>query len=235
MKGHRAYPRREHIMSKAFAEKIIDSMVDENGHCGERGLSGKQFEILAQHLHKGDEQDWGFWEGNYTTLCFWGIDYEGNIGKYHVVINEHFRFNMGYNVVSIDLRDPEEYQAELDAEAKLKAMRDFSGSEWVAEPKKRLDITLTLVNDYVYEGCSYSYYDDGTRHIYTFRDADGNCFVWKTQKVIDFYDDDAEEWTDAEVVDTIQMKATVKEHSEYKGTKQTVITRPKIIAIRKGM
>lgn len=222
-------------MSKKFAEQIIDSMVDENGHCGERGLSAKQFDILEQHLHKGEEQDWGYWEGSYTTLCFWGIDYEGNIGKYHVVINEHCRFNMGYNVVSIDLRDPEEYQAELDAEAKLKAMRDFSGSEWVAEPKKRLELTLTLVNDYVYEGCSYSYYDDGTRHIYTFRDESGNCYVWKTQKVIDCYDEQTEEWTDAEIGDTIEMKATVKEHSEYKGTKQTVITRPKIAAIHKGM
>lgn len=221
-------------MSKSFAEKIIDSMVDDNGHCGERGLSEKQFDILAGWLEEGEEQDWGFWEGNYTTMFFWGRDYEGNIGRYHVVINKHFRFNMGYNVVSIDLRDADEYQAELDAETKLKAMRDFSGSEWVAEPKERIDLTLVLVNDYVYEGCSYSYYDSGIRHIYTLRDEDGNCLVWKTQKVIDFYDKESDEWIDAEVGDTIEMKATVKEHSEYKGTKQTVITRPKINGIRKG-
>jgi len=55
-----------------------------------------------------------------------------------------------------------------------------------------------------------------------------------SQKVIDCYDKDSEEWTDAEVGDTIEMKATVKEHSEYNGTKQTVITRPKIAAIHKG-
>lgn len=36
---------------KTFAEKIIDSMVDENDHCGERGLSEKQFDILYKHLH----------------------------------------------------------------------------------------------------------------------------------------------------------------------------------------
>lgn len=29
----------------------------------------------------------------------------------------------------------------------------------------------------------------------------------------------------------INMKATVKEHSEYKGVKQTVIARPKLISI----
>lgn len=220
-------------MSREFAEKIIDSMVDENGHCGERGLSAKQFLILSENLYKGEEEIVGGWNGNYKTIDFTSTDYEGTIGKYHVTLNEFWHFHARYAVVSIDLRDADEYQAELDEEAKLKAMRDFSGSEWVAEPKKRIDLTLTLVNDYVYEGCSYSYYDDGTRHIYTFRDADGNCFVWKTQKVIDCYDEQTEEWTDAEVGDTIVMKATVKEHSEYKGTKQTVITRPKVNRIEK--
>lgn len=141
-------------------------------------------------------------------------------------------------MVSIDLRDHDEYQAELDAEAKLKAMRDFSGSEWVAEPKKRLDLTLTLVNDYEYVGQSYSYYDDGTRHIYTFRDEDGNCIVWKTSNPLGMWQEGEEgrdEWVYAdEMGDVVKMRATVKEHSEYKGTKQTVITRPKIAAIVKA-
>lgn len=221
-------------MSKQFAEKIIDSMVDENGHCGERGLSAKQFDILSECLDLTKEYDAGGWSGDYAFISFWGKDYEGNIGKYHVAITELKHFNLRFTVKSIDLRDADEYQAELDAEAKLKAMRDFSGSEWVAEPKKRLGLTLTLVNDYVYEGCSYSYYDSGIRHIYTFRDEDGNCIVWKTQKVIDCYDEESDEWTEAEVGDTIKMKATVKEHGEYKGTRQTVITRPKIAAISKA-
>lgn len=222
-------------MSKAFAEQIIDSMVDENGHCGERGLSAKQFTILSEGLAESEWEYVTSWYGEYGRKDFYAKDFIGNVGKYRVELNWYAHFNDRYTVKAIDLRDADEYKAELDAEAKLKAMRDFSGSEWVAEPKKRLDLTLTLVNDYVYEGCSYSYYDDGTRHIYTFRDADGNCFVWKTQKVIDCYDEQTEEWTDAEIGDTIEMKATVKEHSEYKGTKQTVITRPKIAAIHKGM
>lgn len=230
--------RREHIMSKAFAEQIIDSMVDENGHCGDRALSGKQFMILSDHLHKGETEIVGGWNGNYKTIDFTSTNYEGNIGKYYVVLNEFWHFNRRCTVVSIDLRDHDEYQAELDAEAKLKAMRDFSGSEWVAEPKKRLDLTLTLVNDYEYVGQSYSYYDDGTRHIYTFRDEDGNCIVWKTSNPLGMWQEGEEgrdEWVYAdEMGDVVKMRATVKEHSEYKGTKQTVITRPKIAAIVKA-
>jgi len=224
-------------MSKQFAEQIIDSMVDENGHCGDRALSAKQFLILSEHLHKGEEEIVGGWNGNYKTIDFTSTNYEGNIGKYFVVLNEFWHFHVRYTVVSIDLRDADEYQAELEAEAKLKALRDFSGSEWVAEPKKRIEFELTLVNDYVYDGCTYSYYDSGVRHIYTFRDGHGNCIVWKTSNPLGVWVEDengCEEWVEAEIGDTVTMKATVKEHGEYKDTKQTVITRPKIAAISKA-
>ena len=218
-------------MSKAFAEKIIDGFVDENGHCGERGLSEKQFDILSAWLEPEEWQDMGYWEGVYTTKYFSSRAWDGNIGKYHVRIQERWHFNLGFNVLSIELRDPEEYEAELEAERKLREMRDFSGSEWIAEPKKRIEITLTLVNDYQYEGYSYSYYDGGTSHIYTFRDEGGNCVVWKTKNVIDFYDKERDEWVLAEIGSKVTMRATVKEHGEYRGTKQTIITRPQIKAI----
>lgn len=218
-------------MSKQFAEQILDSMVDENGNCGERGLSYKQFNILSEGMAEGEWEYVTSWNGDYGRKDFYSKDFCGNVGKYFVVLNWYAHFNDRYTVKSIELRDKDEYEAELEAEAKLKAMRDFSGSEWVAQPKKRIDLTLTLVNDYMYEGCSYSYYDNGIRHIYTFRDEQGNCFVWKTQKVIDWYDEEREEFVDAKIGSVITMKATVKEHNEYKGTKQTVITRPTIKAI----
>ena len=154
-----------------------------------------------------------------------------------MVLNEFWHFNPRYTVKSIDLRDADEYQAELDAEAKLKALRDFSGSEWVAEPKKRIDMSLTLVSVYEYEAAKFSYYDSSTGYIYTLRDGDGNCIVWKTKNPLAMWAEDEsgrEEWLEAEVGDTIEMKATIKEHGEYKGTKQTVVTRPKIAQIRKG-
>lgn len=224
-------------MSTKFAEQIIDSMVDENGHCGDRALSAKQFLILSEHLHKGEGEIVGGWNGDYKTIDFTSTDYEGTIGKYHVILNEFWHFHVRYTVVSIDLRDADEYQAELDAEARLRALRDFSGSQWVSEPKKRLDMNLTLVNVYEYDGYTYSYYDSATSYIYTFRDADGNCIVWKTKSTLGMWLEDEsghEEWVEAEVGDSIAMKATVKEHGEYKGTKQTVITRAKIAEIRKA-
>lgn len=218
-------------MSKEFAEKIIASMVDENGNCDGRGISEKQFYCLVPYLEEAGEEDLGYWSGTYTSAYFYAENFAGNIGPYRVKVQKRHNWNIGFAIESIELRPADEYEAELEEERRMKELRDFSNSEWVAEPKKRLDLTLTLVNDYVYEGCSYSYYDSGIRHIYTFRDKDGNCIVWKTQKVIDCYDESTEDWTEAEIGSKVTMRATVKQHSEYRGTKQTVITRPQIKAI----
>jgi hypothetical protein len=54
----------------------------------------------------------------------------------------------------------------------------------------------------------------GALWIYTFRDEAGNVYVWKTGQEY--------AW---ERGDRVAGKATVKEHSEYKGIKQTVLTR----------
>ena len=55
--------------------------------------------------------------------------------------------------------------------------------------------------------------------VYTFEDENHNKLVWKTQKGID-----------GDVCDFFKVKGTVKEHSEYRGEKQTVLTRCKVEA-----
>ena len=211
-------------MSISFAEKIIDGMVDEDGRCGERGLSRKQFDVLSGWLEPTDWRPTGeFWEGDYTTKFFEEREWEGNIGRYHVVLNQYAHFNDRFSVVSIELRPADE----VEREQRLAELAKFEHSEWQFEPKQRVDLVLTLVRDYEYYGASYGYYDSGRRHIYAFADADGNCYVWKTANAI--YADDYDGY--AEVGDTVSMRATVKEHSEYRGIRQTVITRPKVTAI----
>lgn len=210
-------------MSKDFAIKIIGSMADENGHCGERGLSKKQFDIIyeAMDLIDRTEYDSGEWEGDYATIGFWSIEYKGNVGPYLLTIEEHKHFNKGYCLLGIDLRPEGEYEAELEEERRLAELRDFSNSQWVAEPKKRIALNLTLVDVYEFEGYSYSYYDDGTTYLYKFRDEDGNCIIWKTKKCM-------WEWRHEDAWDVVETEArvTVKEHSEYRGIKQTVVNRP---------
>jgi len=223
-------------MSTKFAERILDDMVDENGHCGDRAMSRKQFDIITgcwgMEIVEEDD-DCGHWEGYYARRDFWSRTYEGVIGKYAVRVKEFHHFHGRYTVESIDLRPKEE----LEFEARMRELAKFEHSEWVGEEKQRMELELVLVRDYVYEKAGYSYYTPTeTAHIYTFADADGNCFVWKTTKPLDYewYDED-DRWRciAAEVGDRVYMKATVKEHGEYKGVKQTVINRPKVSGVTK--
>lgn len=56
----------------------------------------------------------------------------------------------------------------------------------------------------------------GTTYIHKFEDERGNVFVWKASKPIE-----------ANKGEIVFLNGTVKEHSEYKGEKQTILTRCK--------
>jgi len=53
----------------------------------------------------------------------------------------------------------------------------------------------------------------GYTYLYRIKDVDGNVFIWKTSKFID---------SDEELGNI--LRGTVKEHSEYNGVHQTVLT-----------
>lgn len=58
----------------------------------------------------------------------------------------------------------------------------------------------------------------GVTYLYTFKDAEGHVFIWKTANYLECQDGSE-----------LTLKATIKDHSEYKGTKQTQLTRCKVI------
>lgn len=80
-------------------------------------------------------------------------------------------------------------------------------SEYQGEVGDKLDIIVTVEKAIQLDG----YYGPSTMHI--MRDYDGNCFVWTTT---------AKSWTAGTEHHII---GTVKELKQYKGTKQTVLTR----------
>ena len=84
-------------------------------------------------------------------------------------------------------------------------------SEYIGNIKERITINIQSFQ------CVTSWETDfGTTRIYKIVDKDGNIFTWKTGNTID---------EDAEII-----VGTVKAHNEYKGVKQTEITRCKIVA-----
>lgn len=125
----------------------------------------------------------------------------------------------GYKLISINFYDayvwfPLSKRFELSdkakeiAEAALATLRPESHSEYIGEIKERLrDLKVTLTGVRSFEG----FY--GTSFIYTF-DYNENTLVWVTSSC-----------KDIEIGDKVFLTGTVKEHSEYKGVKQTKLSR----------
>lgn len=120
-------------------------------------------------------------------------------------------------------------RAEWD-EKKKAAYKQLSGtpeSSHYGNVGDKVQMELELVN--------IAYYDTKwfgtttTNWIYTMKDAAGNLFVWKTTSCLER----AEKGKRGELVkiergERFTLKGTIKEHSEYKGEKQTVLTRCKV-------
>ena len=94
--------------------------------------------------------------------------------------------------------------------AKVKALKPVS--QWVGDVGEKITVKATYDHR--------AWYDSkfGTTYIHNFVTDDGSILVWKTSiGNIGFEDGER-----------VEITATVKEHSEYKGDKQTVLTRCKI-------
>ena len=86
---------------------------------------------------------------------------------------------------------------------------------FLGEVKEILELTVTYEKKF----SVYSQY--GTVFVYKFSDDNGNVLIWKTSTGL-YYSYGAKEG------DKIQIKGRVKEHNNYKGEKQTVLTRCKV-------
>lgn len=100
-----------------------------------------------------------------------------------------------------------------ERDAAIKAAKPTSGH--VGEVGKRAEYTATIKAIPSWDG----HYGVTYCHIMT--DADGNIIIWKTASGFD----------NAGKGDTVRFKATVKEHTERDGEKQTIVTRAKEIAV----
>lgn len=85
--------------------------------------------------------------------------------------------------------------------------KEESNSEYIGNIGDKIEFTsdTTVISSY--------YTEYGITYIYKFI-FNGNVIIWRTNKKLD---------------GTLTIKGTVKEHSEYNGIKQTVITRGKVI------
>ena len=99
-------------------------------------------------------------------------------------------------------------QATFVAERKLKFAAQDAGSQHIGTAGKREVFTLTIQWVKYFEGAF------GATYIHGLKDAAGNVVIYKGSKCL------------GEKGATLTVKATVKEHGERDGVKQTIISRP---------
>lgn len=131
-------------------------------------------------------------------------------------------------------------QAELEAkkeaeriakeieEAKIAAEKAIS--QYVGQVGDKIDATVTFVRTAWFEVPSFRGFGTDTMYVHTFKDSEGNKLVWKTSTNNCGKFDDNGQWIAFEEGQQIHLKGTIKDHSEYKDEKQTVLTRCKVQA-----
>lgn len=90
-----------------------------------------------------------------------------------------------------------------------------STSNWVGNEGDKITADFTFVEYHTYE-THYSFYGE-INFIYKFTDKQSNVFVWNTSTNKDF-----------EQGHTYTLTGTIKKHNEYRGEKQTVLTRCRV-------
>ena len=100
-------------------------------------------------------------------------------------------------------------------------------SQHVGNVGERITATVKLEKRVTYEVPSYMGFGKDTKWIYIFADESGNKIVWKTGKPFWKIGEDGYEHPVQEG-DEVTIKATVKEHGDYKGEKQTEVQRVKV-------
>ena len=141
--------------------------------------------------------------------------------KYDVVLRWHRASAEGYEdrVIKIDVNDVIEFSAWGEGHYKTGSkdivdkllLKDLpqENSEWIGTVGEKYPATkVTIVKKASFSGRF------GLTNVFTFKDAEGNLLTWFTTKIIPF-----------EIGTPLILKGTIKDHSEYKDVKNTVLTR----------
>ena len=104
------------------------------------------------------------------------------------------------------------YQKEIEKDIKrAKENEGKKDSNYVGEVSEKIQTELTYMNSYSFDT------EWGTSYIHKFLDQNGNIFVWKSSNSVR-----------ADQGEVVKIKGRIKDHSEYAGAKQTILTRCKI-------
>jgi len=140
-----------------------------------------------------------------------------NLQKYSET--NYFLKNLLFNFNKYGSLTEKQVSAAVIAIDKMKMELNKKPSEHVGNIDQRTTFTLTVKNVIPFEGIDYYTRRPCTQYITILEDESYNVFVYKS-----FLEKKGT---------VLEVTATVKDHTEYKGVKQTIIQRPKVVKIIK--
>jgi hypothetical protein len=109
-------------------------------------------------------------------------------------------------------------------------------AESIGVKSEKFESTVTVKKIITIKVTQFSRYDSDEAHIYIFNDQDNNAFVWKTKNILSNTANEfawnLENDNAVKEGDVIVIKASIKAYTEYKGEKQTLIQRVKILEVK---
>ena len=145
-----------------------------------------------------------------------GCKFKPQIGWYSSSpIGEYESQRMTSAMVLEDSYPLVEWKSAADCKAAFEVeVPEGAAAEYVGEIGERIDIEVKVNRKLVFDSRSY-YGHTSACIMYIMSDVAGHCFVWTTSSYLN-------------EGSTVKMRGTVKDHKEYKGTAQTVLTRCKV-------
>jgi hypothetical protein len=196
-------------------------LITEKGYVKESYRDNRATKIEAWEIAGSDRVN-----SKYKTIAEKVIEYFKNntftndfLNNIKVYLNNKYTKESGFIAYAYIA-----YQKQKEIENKLKAEKEKGQkSSYVGNIGDKIELTLTIdrriTTEYV-----YSAYNSTTNYIYIMHDDKNNIFTWKTSTCI-FNNQN----NPADTNDIIKLKGTIKAHNEYKETKQTELTRCKVI------
>lgn len=128
-------------------------------------------------------------------------------------------------MLEAERQEQERLEAERLAEQeRIKAEKALS--QYIGNIGDKIDTKATYIKSAWFECQSFMGYGTETRYIHTFK-IGNDTVIWKTGNSLGHWND-KDEWESLEEGSEVHLKGTIKDHSEYKDEKQTVLTRCKI-------
>ena len=148
----------------------------------------------------------------FDYLLGWHIDHEVEGYQFITVNVNDITFENMLNGYTLDPEKIQKLDLNSLKKSAYKAQNNINASEYIGNIKDKIELEVVFQFRASWDS------EFGVMNLYSFTDLDGNMIVWKTGNYIELENNDH-----------VTIKGTIKDHSEYKGEKQTVLTRCKII------